>query len=158
MEPPFTGVNEELRSSAYSRKLKQFKTTHPDGLSMPSAPLRVAPRASWLAFPLWQQSWTKSSIMRTNGGKTSPLIMASQLLFLGQPRMTFLDSHIVPTQLVITSRGPVVKRPRPKESRHDASHPSPLMRATVDDWKVDFPIDWHTVSTNDLPPNTSIRA
>ena len=78
-------------------------------------------------------------------------------MLLAQPRMAFLDTHLIPTNLKLTRHGWLPIAPTPRKTRKDHTAPSPLIRLEANDWKSDFPPDWNSVIPRKYPPNVEVR-
>ena len=61
-------------------------------------------------------------------------------LYFGEPRLKFLHTNRHPSWLVSTPKGPIVVTPHPRVWKNTFTHPSPLVRATSQPWKSDFPV------------------
>src|ERR1700760_4588847 len=76
---------------------------------------------------------------------------------LAEPRLKFLHTDRRPSWLVNTPKGLIVVTPHPRVWKNPFTHPSPLVRATTQSWKSDFPVNWQDPIVRAPPPNTSIR-
>ena len=79
-------------------------------------------------------------------------------MLLAQPRMAFLDTHLIPTTLKLTRHGWLPIAPTPRKTRKDHMAPSPLVRLEANDWKSDFPPDWDSMIPRQYPPNVQVRS
>jgi hypothetical protein len=78
-------------------------------------------------------------------------------IVMNKPRMAFLDTHRTPTILVRTPRGHRPVSPKAKSSKVNHAHPSPLVRAKIEDWTSDFPVNWDCFMRNELPAGVTLR-
>ena len=78
-------------------------------------------------------------------------------LILANTKMEFINSVRYPTMLVQTKRGFHPTPALPKKPAKGHRNASPILRAGVEEWKSDFPVEWDQKMYVEFPPNVTWR-